>query len=65
MLSRLFCVIACIMCLGSAFAQKKLAENMHFKKLANGLEVLVVVDRTVPLVTIEMACRNGSFTETD
>jgi len=38
---------------------------MHFKKMENGLEVFVVVDRTVPLVSIEMACKNGSFTETD
>ncbi|QXU43371.1 hypothetical protein [Pedobacter sp. D749] len=38
---------------------------MHFKKIAKGLEVLVVVGLTVPLVTIEMACRNRSFTGTD
>ncbi|MDQ0639479.1 zinc protease [Pedobacter sp. W3I1] len=65
MRSLLFSSLAYILCLSSAFAQEKLGENMHFKKLDNGLEVLVVVDRTVPLVTIEMACRNGSFTETD
>jgi Predicted Zn-dependent peptidases len=38
---------------------------MYFRKLPNGLEILVVVDNTVPLATIEMACRNGSFTESD
>ncbi|WP_449439226.1 M16 family metallopeptidase [Pedobacter steynii] len=38
---------------------------MYFKKLPNGLEILVVTDNTVPLATIEMACRNGSFTESD
>lgn len=31
--------------------------------LANGLEVVVLEDHSVPLVTIELACRNGSFTE--
>jgi zinc protease len=31
--------------------------------LANGLEVLVLEDHSVPLVTIELAVRNGSFTE--
>jgi len=47
------------------FSQKKIADNMYFKKLPNGLEILVVTDNTVPLATIEMACRNGSFTESD
>ena len=33
------------------------------KTLANGLEVIVLPDAAVPLVTVEMAVRNGSFTE--
>jgi len=33
------------------------------KTLANGLEVIVYPDTGVPLVTVEMAVRNGSFTE--
>lgn len=33
------------------------------KTLANGLEVIVLPDSSVPLVTIELAVRNGSFTE--
>ncbi len=33
------------------------------KKLANGLEVIVLPDKSVPLVTVEIAVRNGSFTE--
>jgi len=47
----------------STFAQEKVAENMYRHKLKNGLEVIVIVDNTVPLATIEIACRNGSFTE--
>ena len=31
--------------------------------LANGLEIIVLEDHSVPLVTIELAVRNGSFTE--
>src|SRR5947208_8084059 len=31
--------------------------------LPNGLEVIVLEDHSVPLVTVEMAVRNGSFTE--
>lgn len=33
------------------------------KRLANGLEVIVLQDRSVPLVTLEAVVRNGSFTE--
>ncbi len=33
------------------------------KTLANGMEVIVLPDPSVPLVTVEMAVRNGSFTE--
>lgn len=33
------------------------------KTLANGLEVIVLQDPSVPLVTVELDVRNGSFTE--
>ncbi len=33
------------------------------KTLANGMEIIVLPDASVPLVTIEFAVRNGSFTE--
>ena len=33
------------------------------KTLENGLEVIVLQDSSVPIVTVEMAVRNGSFTE--
>lgn len=33
------------------------------KTLANGLQVIVLEDHSVPLVTVELAVRNGSFTE--
>jgi zinc protease len=54
-----------LLCSISVFSQQKLGENMYFKKLPNGLEVLVVIDNTIPMTTIEIACRNGSFTEPD
>jgi len=34
-------------------------------KLDNGLEVIVIENHTVPLVTVDIAVRNGSFTEPD
>ncbi|MGB8509670.1 MAG: pitrilysin family protein [Pyrinomonadaceae bacterium] len=42
-----------------------LAQTAAFvnKVLANGLEVIVLEDHSVPLVTVELAVRNGSFTE--
>src|SRR5690348_17679312 len=33
------------------------------KVLPNGLEVIVLEDHSVPLVTVELAVRNGSFTD--
>ena len=45
------------------YAQNSLPGNFFYKKLDNGLEVLVIEDRTVPLATIEIAVKNGAFTE--
>ncbi len=41
----------------------KPASDIASKVLANGLEVVVLEDHSVPIVTIELAVRNGSFTE--
>jgi zinc protease len=41
----------------------KPASDINSRVLANGLEVVVLEDHSVPLVTIELAVRNGSFTE--
>ncbi len=41
----------------------KPATEINSHVLANGLEVVTVEDHSVPLVTIELAVRNGSFTE--
>lgn len=42
-------------------------ENSPFNTMTldNGLEVIVIEDRTVPLVTIDIVVRNGAFTEPD
>jgi zinc protease len=37
--------------------------DLNSRVLSNGLEVVVLEDHSVPLVTIELAVRNGSFTE--
>jgi zinc protease len=41
----------------------KPTSDIASKVLANGLEVVVFEDHSVPIVTIELAVRNGSFTE--
>ena len=41
----------------------KPSADIASKVLPNGLEVVVLEDHSVPIVTIELAVRNGSFTE--
>lgn len=45
-------------------AQSKLPAHMHHQILQNGLEVLIIENNSVPLITIELAVKNGAFTET-
>lgn len=47
----------------TAVKQEGLEVPFVHKVLANGLEVIVLRDPSVPIVTVEMAARNGSFTE--
>ncbi len=48
----------------SAVAQQpRLPENYSWKKLSNGLEVVVIENHKVPLATIEIAVKNGAYTE--
>lgn len=44
-------------------AQLRLPEGYFWKKLPNGLEVLVIENSKVPLATIEIAVKNGAYTE--
>lgn len=42
---------------------QNLPANFFLTRLDNGLEVLVIEDKSVPLITIEICVRNGSYTE--
>lgn len=42
---------------------QRLPENYYYKRLDNGLEVVVYENSKVPLATIEMAVKNGAYTE--
>jgi len=49
---------------GAAAAPARLPQAQLVNRiLANGLEIIVLEDHSIPLITIEMAARNGSFTE--
>jgi len=46
-----------------AMAQPRLPKGYFWKKLPNGLEVVVIENSKVPLATIEIAVKNGAYTE--
>jgi len=58
----LFSLAACCSMFSLA-AQNNWPSNIFTTKLSNGLEVLVLEDNSVPLVTVEIAVKNGSYTE--
>jgi len=47
----------------AAKAQPRLQPGYFWKKLPNGLEVVVIENPKVPLATIEIAVKNGAYTE--
>lgn len=47
----------------TASAQPRLPKNYYWQKLDNGLEVVVIENHKVPLATIEIAVKNGAYTE--
>jgi len=57
-LSLCFCWFALI-----AIGQPRLPQNYYWQKLDNGLEVVVIENHKVPLATIEIAVKNGAYTE--
>ena len=47
----------------ASFAQPRLPKDYYWKKMNNGLEVVVIENHKVPLATIEIAVKNGAYTE--
>jgi zinc protease len=64
MTNKLYALLCFCLAVSALHAQTKLPENIFLKKLPNGLDVLVVEDNSVPLATIVITCKNGSYTET-
>lgn len=56
-------LVAGLFICAQADAQNKLPDNFHMTKLKNGLEILVIEDASVPLATVEICVKNGSYTE--
>ncbi len=44
-------------------SQTSMPAGYYFKTLANGLDILVVEDKSVPIATIEINVKNGAYTE--
>ena len=47
----------------AASGQPRLPQNYFWQKLDNGLQVVVIENHKVPLATIEIAVKNGAYTE--
>ena len=52
---------ASLVCAATIQAQSDLP--IHDRKLANGLDVIVIENHAVPIVTVELNVKNGGFTE--
>lgn len=57
--------LTCFLCVlySGLVAQPRLQKNYYWKKLNNGLEVVVIENDKVPLTTIEISVKNGAYTE--
>ncbi len=63
-LTRIFILpVALLLSAGQLSAQPRLPDGYFWKKLPNGLEVVVIENSKVPLATIEIAVKNGAYTE--
>ena len=47
----------------TAMAQSRLPKGYYWDTLSNGLQVVVIENSKVPLATIEIAVKNGAYTE--
>jgi zinc protease len=62
-MSKKWLIIVGVMVTVSTFAQPRLPRDYYWKKMSNGLEVVVIENHKVPLATIEIAVKNGAYTE--
>lgn len=60
---KLFPIILTSSFVFSTSVQAKIPQNVFQEKIQNGLDIVVVENNTVPLVTIVIASKNGGYTE--
>jgi zinc protease len=58
---RIFCLLFLLPFVG--FCQPRLPPNYYWQQFDNGLQVVVIENNKVPLATIEIAVKNGAYTE--
>ena len=56
-------IMAAMLLLAPALDAQSNDINVQSRKLANGLEVMVIENHSVPLVTVELDVKNGAYTE--
>jgi len=61
-MKKIFLMLGIAVAIASS-AQPRLPKDYHWQKLDNGLEVVVIENHKVPLATIEIAVKNGAYTE--
>lgn len=62
--SRLLVAALLVLAPTASFGQRaNLEKFIHQKTLANGMEIIVAENHGVPLATVEINVRNGSFTQ--
>lgn len=62
-MKRILFIVSLLALIPMSLLAQTLPSNFFLTKLKNGLEVLVIEDKTVPLITVEICVKNGSYTE--
>jgi zinc protease len=62
-MKKLFLALSSVMLVTASLAQPRLPAHYYWEQLSNGLQIVVIEDDKVPLATIEIAVKNGAFTE--
>jgi zinc protease len=62
-MKRWFVMTAAALLVGPALGAQSNGIGVESKKLANGLEVMVIENHAVPIVTVELNVKNGAYTE--
>jgi zinc protease len=62
-MKKLICALTLGILSTAGFTQPRLPDHYYWEKLPNGLQVVVIENDKVPLATIEIAVKNGAYTE--